>query len=390
MSRAGLYQKYAILFVDDEEISRKYFGRAFGVDFRVLLAPSADAALELLERRDAEVGLLVTDQRMPGRSGSSLLAEVRQRFPGIVRILTTAYASLDDAIAAVNQGEVFRYLTKPWDLAKVQQALRDGLDLFLTQQHERELLSARRQTMYSLAASVAHEMRTPLASIGSAVGGIRRYLPSLLEVYDRAEAEGWSLPPIREAHRRVLASATDSIDHTLRQAHAVIDLLLMNAGDRPGARGQYQLHSMRGCVREALDSYPFSASQRDRVRLVDGPDFTFAGADALMVYVFYNLFRNALYAVEAAGQGEVTVSVEPGDAENQVRVRDTGTGIPGEQLPRIFDEFYSNKHGTAGTGMGLAFCRRVMKSFGGHIECDSEEGRYTEFLLRLPRPEGHP
>src|SRR6266850_4928135 len=98
------YKRFAVLYVDDEEKSLKSFARAFGDQFRILTAPSAQEGLKLLDAHKEEIGLLMTDQRMPGEKGVWLLERARQLQPGIIRILATAFADMEAAIAAVNTG----------------------------------------------------------------------------------------------------------------------------------------------------------------------------------------------------------------------------------------------------------------------------------------------
>ncbi len=107
------YKTYAILYVDDEEKSLKYFTRAFEEQFRILTAATAQDGLRLLEAHKDEIGLLMTDQRMPGEKGVWLLEKARQLRPRIIRILATAYSDMDAAIAAVNTGAIYKYVTKP-------------------------------------------------------------------------------------------------------------------------------------------------------------------------------------------------------------------------------------------------------------------------------------
>src|SRR5205807_330736 len=109
------YKKFTILYVDDEEKSLKYFTRAFEDQFQILTASNATDGLGLLEEHKDEIGLLMTDQRMPGEKGVWLLEKARQLRPRIIRILATAYADMDAAIAAVNTGAIYKYVTKPWD-----------------------------------------------------------------------------------------------------------------------------------------------------------------------------------------------------------------------------------------------------------------------------------
>ena len=83
---------HAVLLVDDEPLARKWFERTYGDEFVVWLAEDAAAALALLQQRGGEVAVLMSDHRMPGGDGVSLLAQVCDRYPHIVRLLATAYA----------------------------------------------------------------------------------------------------------------------------------------------------------------------------------------------------------------------------------------------------------------------------------------------------------
>lgn len=103
-----------ILFVDDEELARRTFQRIVEKEFRVLVAGDVAEAIEVLKEHHEDIGVLLSDQRMPGRLGVDLLEHCRREYPDIVRMLTTAYSELNDAIAAVNRGEIMRYIEKPW------------------------------------------------------------------------------------------------------------------------------------------------------------------------------------------------------------------------------------------------------------------------------------
>ena len=127
----------AILYVDDEPKSVKYFSRALERDFPILSAASAEAAEALLESEGGGIGVLVSDQRMPVESGVQLLARVKEHHPQIVRVLTTAHADLDAAVEAVNRGEIYRYILKPWDIEMLRSELRGAMDLYLRRRHER-------------------------------------------------------------------------------------------------------------------------------------------------------------------------------------------------------------------------------------------------------------
>jgi signal transduction histidine kinase len=96
---------------------------------------------------------------------------------------------------------------------------------------------------------------------------------------------------------------------------------------------------------------------------------------------FMNLLRNSREAM--AQGGVVSIATRLADGAVEVEVRDGGSGIPAEALPRIFDPFYSTKE--KGTGLGLAFTQQVVQEHGGTIRCDSAPGSGTIFAIRLPR-----
>jgi two-component system probable response regulator PhcQ len=104
-------------------------------------AADARAGLAILEEHgDQAIGVLITDQRMPGLSGVDLLKKARKRWPHIVRLLTTAYSDLDDAIEAINRGEIFRYITKPWNIKALRAEMSQALSVFDLQREHAELM----------------------------------------------------------------------------------------------------------------------------------------------------------------------------------------------------------------------------------------------------------
>ena len=171
------YKKFAILYVDDEEKSLKYFTRAFGDQFRILTAANAQDGFKLFEQHADEIGLLLTDQRMPGEKGVWLLGQARQLRPQVLRMLVTAYTDADAAIAAVNSGAIYKYITKPWDPPQFELTLKQSLEFFMVQTERdqllREKMSVLRNMMIAdrivslglLAAGLSHHIRNSLVAV---------------------------------------------------------------------------------------------------------------------------------------------------------------------------------------------------------------------------------
>ncbi len=118
-----------ILFVDDEEHAVKYFQRAVGAFAQVVTAGSVAEGKRLLDEHAATLAVLISDQRMPNGCGNELLHYARDRYPNMVRILTTAYSELEQTIEAVNQGQIDRYMQKPWDITALRLELKLALEL---------------------------------------------------------------------------------------------------------------------------------------------------------------------------------------------------------------------------------------------------------------------
>jgi DNA-binding NtrC family response regulator len=106
-------KRYPILVVDDEQDNLDAFRFNFRKTFDILTANSGPEALGILAEKD--VAVVVTDQRMPKMTGVELLREVREKHPDTVGIILTAFTDVDVLIEAINLGQVYRYITKPWD-----------------------------------------------------------------------------------------------------------------------------------------------------------------------------------------------------------------------------------------------------------------------------------
>ena len=141
------YQRYAILFVDDEANTRKYFRRLFGEKFRILEAEDGVQALSVFRQHANEIGIIVTDQRMPNETGVGFLSKIADQYPDIIKILSTAYSDIDAAIGSVNQGGIFRYMTKPWDIPQLEVTLRRAMEFFTVKRERDALLGAKMQAM---------------------------------------------------------------------------------------------------------------------------------------------------------------------------------------------------------------------------------------------------
>jgi len=139
--------KSKILLVDDEENVLASLDRAlFEEPYEVYSATSGERALEIMQAHCFKV--VISDERMIGMQGSEYLLLVKERYPDAVRILLTGHATLDAAVRAVNQGEIYRFFTKPWDDTEVRLAIRLAVERYDLEHENRRLLSTiKRQSL---------------------------------------------------------------------------------------------------------------------------------------------------------------------------------------------------------------------------------------------------
>ncbi|MGE0099677.1 MAG: response regulator [Hydrogenophaga sp.] len=233
---------------------------------------------------------------------------------------------------------------------------------------ERAVTIRVRQRYGALAGSIAHEMRNPLAQLKQCLEGIERGLPS---------------PTAGQSPQALTGECLDGLYSHVAQGELAVQrglqIMAMTLEEvqarpiRPESLGL--LRAGETCAR-AVQEYGYeNATQRSHVSLRVECDFVFRADETAFLFVLFNLIRNAL-----ANPGvRVQIVVDAG----RVDVRDDGPGIAAEVQARLFQPFHTQGK-TGGTGLGLAYCWRVMKAFGGSISCSSYPGRPTCFRLTLP------
>ncbi len=242
-------------------------------------------------------------------------------------------------------------------------------------------LEAKGKSLELLAASVAHELRTPLATIKMGAKALENDLETLFEAYANVDKSklGKSIPNSRLSGIRKMLP---NINTAVRSANNIIDLLVSKSGLSAIDTRKFKKCSIANCVNAALDEYPLNDEQRSLIHWQPG-GFDFQGDEALFKHVIFNLLKNSLYYVKAASKGDIQIWTEEGDEYNVLHFKDTGQGIPKNVLPHIFEHSFTTL--SHGTGVGLAFSEMVMQAMAGKIICSSELGVCTEFTMYFPK-----
>ncbi|RME26560.1 MAG: hybrid sensor histidine kinase/response regulator [Deltaproteobacteria bacterium] len=365
----------AVLFVDDDVANLTVFEAAFGHEFEVLTADNGADALDLLARHD--VAVLLADQRMPGMTGVELLTRARRDFPHVERILITAYSNLDEAIDAVNQGHIRRYLRKPWDHDDLRAALVDAIEVATMRRRlasiERRMMESER--VYALgvvSAGIAHEIRNPLTMLMAHIDLASSQVTGLIDAGEDVPAD--RLQPVLDRITAIRRGVT-----RVREIIEGMSLAQRRHDDE-------QQTDLAEVVRLTTTSLRSSLQRRATTEIDLAPLPPVVGSSTQLGQVTLNLLVNALQAIpshEAGGRHRVMIRLRRDGDHALLQVEDTGPGIDPAVRDRIFDPFFTTKR-AGGTGLGLAITRRIVEDLGGSIHVDSTPGEGTVISVRLP------
>lgn len=131
--------KINVLYVDDEIDNLNTFKAVFRRDFEVFIAESANEGMKIIENKENDIHIVLTDQRMPEVTGIEFLASLVKDFPEIMRVLVTGYADLATVIDAINKGEVYRYVSKPWDNVELKNLILQAFEVYDLRKRNKKL-----------------------------------------------------------------------------------------------------------------------------------------------------------------------------------------------------------------------------------------------------------
>ena len=381
------YQRYAVLYVDDEEMALKYFDKTFNKEFRILTAPNAVEGLKILEAKGDEIAVILTDQRMPGQKGVQLLERARQVRPKVVRMMITAYADFGVTVDAVNLGNIFRYVSKPLQVEDMRNTLRRAMEFFLLQKERDELMREKLSVLQNmviadrvislgvLASGLCQHLRNPL----EAVQTFLNLTPSKLR-QESVDTDRLRDPAFwQDFHGQVLQQA-GRISELLGQINGASLADSMNAEALVDAGGIFSqvIEKMRG---------DFAAKNITLESRIDPALPPIRAEQHRLERMLGLLLKDEVEALPAGAK--VSVSVESKAFADQpvslqIIVQDNGPGLPAGALRSVFDPFCLRTDDNQEYGINLMAVYFLVYHQGGHIEATQEEGQGVTFKIDLP------
>jgi len=329
--------------------------------YGVRVAGNAEEGLENVKHESA--ALVVADRKLPDMDPHVFLQRVVEEESGTELIFLCEEPSLEDTVSLMKEG-AFHILGKPVRPEELKVVVAKALEHGRLTRGHRDLkarveLNERLAMIGRLASGVAHELNNPL-------DGVRRYVRLTLDSLEKEERE-----------------QGEYLEHALsglsRMAGIVRQLLTFSRN----VVLENEEENLRGLLDEVVRTLSPSGSARPVVQL-ENPFLDLHVPKALF-QVFANLVRNALDAVEDKGpRGRVHITVTKNEENVEIRVRDNGLGIKGDDLRRVFEPFFTTKEVGKGTGLGLPISARIVERSGGTIRIESEPGVETTVTVALP------
>jgi len=374
------FPEYGILYIDDEMKSLKYFEAIFDNLAPIYIANSPEEGFALFSEHHERIGVVMSDKKMPGESGTDLLKRIRAVNPNPLRFLVTAFSDLDAAVDALNDGLLYSYLTKPWDPDDLEHRLSKALGHFCLERERERLIREKAEAFQHLL------MADKAASIGILSAGLNHHLRNALTVMRTFhELLPYQLEDEIEGEPKDQAYWRDFYGEVGGQIDRMTSILskLSDGAKMSGLRLSGGI-DLAGTLRDA-----------GTMVLEGRPDIRFAvnapenlpgmvGDLHKLSQMARFLFEESRSVLKSGGEIEVFLSPTDGGRDIEVVFIDNGDPVPEEDLARLFDPFYIRANIPEELGTNLMACYLTVFHHGGTIRAERSVDGRNVVVFSLP------
>lgn len=357
-------EKIKILYIDDEPDNLVGFKASLRLDYHILTAVNVPQALSCLENHP-DIRIIFCDQRMPDKTGVEFFEEVRISHPLPVRILLTAYTDVESIIDAINKGNIFRYVKKPWAEADIISAIDEANKFYKANSMlaiKNDELEKAYNELNKFAYSVSHDIRGPLSGILGAINVAR-------EIDDIEEMKEMLF---------LMEKSLKKLDTYILSMHDYYSL----------QRGELKVSEIdfKKLIDELKDIYVvLSKTNGIEFNISIRQEEIFRSDVIPLKLIFNNLLSNAFkYQDKTRTDKKVEVIIEVEKTIATIYIIDTGIGILGSHIGEIFNLFYRANSQEVGSGFGLYNVKSALLKLNGQIEVNSVMHQGTTFKVTIP------
>jgi two-component system sensor histidine kinase/response regulator len=356
--------KIKILYVDDEANNLVSFKASFRFDYNILVANSTDEAVSHLAA-NPDISVILSDQRMPDKTGVEFFEEIRAKFPDPVRILITGYTDVESVIDAINRGHIFRYVKKPWTDVDVKSAIEEAYKFYLASsmlfQKNEELQKAYTE-LDKFAYSATHDMRGPILSVLGVIG-LAKETDSITDVKDMLS---------------MMEAAMEKLDNYIQNIHDYYNL----------RRGEIHITEINfgEIIKDMEDIYGMTSKiDKTRFEVALTQNEPFRSDEVSLKIILNNLLSNAFkYQKRNIEDKFVQLNIEVSRGNAVICVTDNGIGINENSIAHIFNMFYRATSEELGSGFGLYNVKDALGKLSGNVEVISTENVGSTFKVTIP------
>ena len=378
-----------IMIVDDDRRILEALRRSLrGEPYKVHMVESGPEALETLSTRNFQV--VLTDIGMPGMDGITFLERVAHSCPDAVRMVLSGKSSAQTIIQAIQTGDIYRYILKPWNDDELKATIRQALSLWHLQEerkHLMRLLDHRNKELESRvdrrtkqvqsferqaeigrhAAQIVHNLNNPLHALINAIDLLSLYTAN--GAYDPKKIE------------RGIGYARNAAGELKTIVNGILSYV------RQDACSPHEPVEVNLLIEEQLKLFEMMP---DFKRLIEKKVCLDPCLPAVMgnpieiKQILSNLLKNSLDAMEQSPHKRLTVRTYAEARDAVIVIADTGEGISSSHHHRVFDPDFTTKSASRGTGLGLASVKTMVDAYGGKIDFESTRGKGATFRVVLP------
>lgn len=355
--------KPAILCVDDEADNVDALERLFRRKYRVHKATGGPEALEIIKKND--LALIITDQRMPKMTGVELLQKSMKHQADCIRILLTGYTDIDSVVGAINTGEIYRYLTKPWDPVDLVNTVDKAVEKFQLR-HELKLkneqlelaledLKGLDQAKNHFMILINHELKTPLTVLLS-------FLDLLKET------------PLDEDQLKYISRMEKS---SKRLNQIIVDVLELMAAETGTMKTQIRKTSAKKVLLGISEDLVTRAANKGQELEISAEDTPLKADQKIIQSVIHRVLENAIKFGDK--KSKISIQATPLEGSGvEFSVENKGKSLSTKMIDKILKPFSLDEdimQHSEGMGIGLSLCQALLKTHGSQLKIETPRGR---------------